>query len=610
MTASTRDDLPTKTSSPQPNLNEPLLSEPEVHINMDADHAVPDPAQLDSLINDFMKSVKESGRDSVSSKMLAAQIILAFVGLFAGFLYFDPAAQAAAGATDDEWLAKAIPPEVVRQYLYFLSGFIGFGSTNCTFSYYGPQEYIKMLSRMNSRLAKVLATGGVVGFTLLQGLQISLAAEGTGSSMLNMTMTVTGSLPGAINGAVGLVSNMPKIAASISEKAKKVYYNCRVKHLSMEKRHEMAVDAFYAWQRKNFNELIAANWKSVVANVHTLEVTGDENPIDFLLSQAAPRPQKESWLMYGARKFMQLGVGGTLTAAFSAPMLNNTFQVLEKKIDDPIARAMISTALCATTLYGNVSLMNKAVTVATDAAASKLKGEPIDSLIYQLRPWEMRGMILASAVAAGLSYSVVDMMFQKFWAPEVQGQWGDDAQSFGRGFARTGIDIYHVMGPVDVGSQLLFRRMLAKGTPREKFLAHLLLAVNYMTHDMSQKEFIRQVGEELKPEGQAKLGVQSWSDFIAKIKQAGGYDDAMRAQMKEMGLEEFAEDILALALTPPVAEVSVTIKPDENASANQSPSAKHWGSGSYVFSPKSGRKVAGPDLEPEVFEVGASLVRQ
>jgi hypothetical protein len=590
MTASTRNDLSlfTDNASSLPDLAAPLLNDPIQPVEA----TVPDVNKLDGMIKEFMESLEKKGKDNVSTKMLAAQIILAFVGAFAGFLYFDPAKECAAGACDDEWLAQAIPPALVRQYLYFLSGFIGFGSTNCTFSYYGPQEYIAMLDRLNGRLSKVLATGGVVGFTLLQGLQIYLSAEGTGSTFANMTMTVTGSLPGAINGAVGLVSSLPKITASITETVKKVYYNCRVKHLSAEKRHEMAIEAFYAWERKKFNKLIDANWKSVVANVHTLEITGEENPLEFLLAQGA-LPEVESWAVYGMRKLIQIGVGGSLTAAFSAPMLNNTYSIMREQIDSPVAAAIVSTAFCATTLYGNVSLTNKAMTAATSAMVSKLQGEPINSLVYQLRPWQTRAMVSASVVLAALSYAVVDSMFQSFWAPSVAGHWNGDAQSIGRGMARTGIDLYHVMGPSDVGTQMLFLRILSKGTPKEKFLARLLLIVDYLTHKMSQSTFIQEVGGELSAAARMQLGVRSWDDFIASIKNAGGCDDAMRLHMKAMGLNEFVDDILALALTQPVAEVSVSIDAEKSSESPQSKTesvsstAKHWESTNYILSPRS-----------------------
>jgi hypothetical protein len=561
MSASTRDPLSTSA-----NLEESLIADPIV----DIPPAI-EPSELEGMVKDFMESLKNNGREAASTKMLAAQIILAFVGAFAGFLYRDPAAACAEGACDDEWLAKLIESQVFRQYLYFLSGFIGFGSTNCTFSYYGPQELAAMLARLDSLTAKAVAVSGVAGLVLLQGVQIYMAAQGTGSAPFNMALTVMGSLPGAINGAVGMLGALPKMAASLKETAQNLYDNYRVKALPPEKRTEMAIAAFYKPQRQKFDAVIAEKWKAIVAHVHEIDVDGDDDLLTFLLNQET-QSVTVPWYESAVRKFMQFGVGGTLTAAFSAPMLYNSYTVLGDHLENPVGRGVAAAALCSTTLYGNVALTHKLINTSTDIAISKLKGEPIDSLVYQLRPWTTRAMLTGSIATALFSYAVVDMMFNSMWGPSnPENPWGSDPQAAARAIARAGIIQYHITGPMDVGTQML-AKLLKNGTPKEKYLAKLQLFVNY-TAELSQREFIRQIENNVKPAERDQLHVQLWSEFIEQVKGMLDNPELFQTRLKEMGLEEFSEEIVAL--TKPKPEVSV------------SASAQHWQSSSYLLSPKS-----------------------
>ena len=572
MSMSTRDPFATNPASEPNTLKTPLITDAVVDID-----TASQPAELDGMLKDFMASLEKNGREAASTKMLAAQIILAFIGAFAGFLYRDPAVACAKGACDDEWLAKLIQSEVFRQYLYFLSGFIGFGSTNCTFSYYGPQELQAMLARLDSLTAKVIAVSGVGSFVMMQGLQIYLAAQGTGSSPLNMALTVMGSVPGALNGAVGMVGALPKMAARVRETAANLYDNYCVKSLSTEKRTEMAIAEFYKPQRQKFNAVIAEKWKAVVAHVHKLDIEGNEAPLTFLLAQETT-PATMSWLESGVRKFMRFGVGSALTAAFSAPMLYNSYTVLSDNIQHPLGRGIAATALCSTGLYGNVTMTDKLVNATVDIAINKLKGEPIDSLVYQLRPWTTRAMLASSIATAVFSYSVVDMMFNSMWGSSNPADpWAGDPQAVARAIARTGIIQYHIMGPMDVGTQML-AKILKNGTPKEKFLAKLQLYVKY-TVELSSHDFIAQIEKQVSQAERASLQVQLWSEFIEQVKGLLDSPEQLQALLKEKALEEFSKEIVALA--------ALELKPQPTVSTT----AQHWQSTNYLLSPKASPRV-------------------
>ena len=141
--------------------------------------------------------------------------------------------------------------------------------------------------------------------------------------------------------------------------------------------------------------------------------------------------------------------------------------------------------------------------------------------------------------------------------------------------------MYHIMGPMDVGTQILFRRILFHGTPKEKFLARLQLMVNYLTVDLSQTNFISQIVGEVTPDNRKELGVSTWDEFIAEIKQAQGQVDVPR--LKKMGMMDFVHDVAKLG-SAAVASVAVDVNEQDRP---VSPTAQHWGSKNFVLSPKS-----------------------
>lgn len=535
--------------------------------------------QFKEMMKHCEKHLKKYGKDHESTQMMIGQIFLAFVGVFAGFLYFDPAKECAAGSCDDGWLADAIPPEIVRQYIYFISGFIGFASTNCTFSYYGPQVYMEMLSDINSVLGKVFATGGVLSFLVMQGIQIKLSADGTGSSPLMMMMSVTGSIPGAVFGGVGMISQVRKIPAKISNLMQYCYDNLRFNSLPLEKHQAMAKELFYAKQRKIFNTVLAANWKDIVAHAQTIPVDVEENKIHFLL-QRASIPKRTSIAEKGFRYLMK-GVGGVLATSVTACFANNTKQELEKKMNDSYGQVALTGLLNASSTYGNFVLINKAVDATSDVLVSKIKGEPIDSLVYQLRPGMSRAIIGSSVAFAIFSYAVIDKTWNALWAPSVEGGWQTDWQSAGRGVARAGIDVYHAVGPADVGMQLLFKWLLTKGTPREQYLANAKLVADYLLSELPQSEFIELINH-FTFEERDHCGVETWDAFLQQLQH---HDEAEKAAIvKEMGLGKFSEAIIDLTKPLP-KEVRVDECKVSSMSPKKSPTAAHWSSPTALLPP-------------------------
>ncbi len=551
--------------------------------------AAPTIQQFKALVDSYEEHVETHGKDDASTIMIATQIVFAFVGICAGFLYYDPAKVCVFGdekglSCDDGAMEKAIPSEVMWQWIKFLSGFVGYASTNVTFSFYGPPAFMEMLNSINNRFAKALATVGVGGFLAMQALQIKFAADGTGSGPLTMILSVTGSVPGAVFGGVGMISKARKMPAKVAEIVQHCYDNWQFNSLSLEKRQAMAVEAFYATQRGIFNAMLVASWKSVVAKAQTISVDENENKLTFLLKQhALPTPM--STLEKGFRYFMEVIVGSVLTSAATTPLINNTREELTKRTDDVYGQVLGAGALSAAMAYGNVVLTNKGIKAVSDVVVSKIKGEPIDSLAYQLRPWTARVIIGGSVAFAAFSYAIVDKTWNKLWSPAVPGEWQLDWQSAGRVSARAGMDAYHAVGPADVGMQLLFGRILKKGTPREQYLANTQLLVNYYLEDLSQKEFIK-IMNLLTPAERNRFCIETWDECLQRLKNLG--ESARVAELNQMGLDKYSEAVIELTKLP-AKEVKIDVAASGAAPASpspkKSPTAQHWGSSNALLPP-------------------------
>jgi hypothetical protein len=206
--------------------------------------------------------------------------------------------------------------------------------------------------------------------------------------------------------------------------------------------------------------------------------------------------------------------------------------------------------------------------------------------------------LAASTAFAALSYAVVDNVFNKMWAPATtESHWNGSPQAVGRGFARTGIDLYHVMGPMDVGTQILFRRILFHGTPKEKFLARLQLMVTYLTQEMPQQEFVRFISTESEPATRDLLQVQAWDDFVGELQRDGGVTEANRERVTALGMEKHWGSLRKL-LAPACDKIAV------QGSAVSS-SAGHWQSKQYLLSPKAREQGSdAPELKLDSPRVG------
>jgi hypothetical protein len=553
--------------------------------------AISDEPPLHALGEKYLEIVTKKNNKQVSPAVKKAQAALAILGSPCGFLYVDPAEICArvVGGCDDKWMSGL--PQTGRQYIYFSAGFVGFVSTNCTFAYYALTKHMELRASYDSPLKKNLATGAVGVLVLMQTGQMYLSAVGMNEAPINVLLTMIGITPGAFYGGTGIVIDAPRITANMWDRSQRLYYAWRQKSLTQEKRNTLIRKTFYDFQRKQFNDFIAANWKSVVKNVHSLTVVGNEDPLTFLLSQNA-LPQAESTFAGVSRNIMKWGVGGVITSLFTAGFLNNTYDALKSYFDATWARVLVGTALSSAMIYGNISLTGKAIMTGHDVLQSKLKGEPIDSLTFQLRPWKTAGIIAASAAFATFSYAAADLTWQNMCYPPaeegqppvVKGEWNDGWKSVGRGVARTGIDVYHAMGPADVGMQILFRRILFHGTPKEKFLAYVQLVVEYLTATMTQQEFVAEVENKFTPELRSLLHVQSWQEVLSGMQ---GKDVAViRSEIKKMGLEKFTDNILAEVR---VSHPKVEMTDSRTSPVSPSSSAAHWQSSNYMLrSPSQG----------------------
>jgi hypothetical protein len=150
---------------------------------------------------------------------------------------------------------------------------------------------------------------------------------------------------------------------------------------------------------------------------------------------------------------------------------------------------------------------------------------------------------------------------------------------------------------MDVGTQILFRRILFHGTPKEKFLARLQLMVTYLTQEMPQQEFVRFISTESEPATRDLLQVQAWDDFVGELQRDGGVTEANRERVTALGMEKHWGSLRKL-LAPACDKIAV------QGSAVSS-SAGHWQSKQYLLSPKAREQGSdAPELKLDSPRVG------
>jgi hypothetical protein len=494
-------------------------------------NSVPSILEFEKLVQVYKESCAVHGTEHSVTLQRRGQMFVGLLGALAMFLYFDPAALCAKGdpldpttldngTCDDAWLKSAIENSDIRQYIYFLSGGLGYAATNVFFSIDGVKAYLDMLVRLQGACRKVLATGGVATFVLLQGVQIYIAAKSSDSNVLNMSLSVAGSLPGAVYGGVRILNQLPSVVVKVTERLKQF---CHFAHISRFSAEELQVlqlkkakEIFYAKQRQEFNAVITAKWKQVVASARTMNIGDDENTTDMLMSQT-----NSSQSISTSEKLFQgvmQGVGVTLATSITVPAIYATNQALTGFMNEPVTRLIASNILSATMTVGNFALINKGANAMTNVIVSTVQGKPVNSLVYQLHPWLVGGVVVGGAAISALSYAVLDRISQKMWpSPSAeQDEWYDDLQPVCRGTTRAAIAFYHAVGLIDICMKKLSERMLKSGSAKDKFFARMEQEIAFYTSGMSQDEFIKFV-EDCSPAVRGTLHVDSWDDFLQAL---------------------------------------------------------------------------------------------
>jgi hypothetical protein len=503
------------------------------HLEQEAD----EPESFDALIAACEKSLKLAGRDHVSTKMAGIKVLLGLMGIMAAIVYLDPAKECAKDSCDDKWFETIIPNLNVRSYIYFLSGFIGYGSTNCTFAFYGPEELVELLANLNKPSKKIAAGVSVGTFIFMQGVQIILTAQETGTHGLDLALSTVGAISGALYGAVGLTNKLKQLPEQLKNTANYIYQHCKSK--TNDERLAIARNDYYAQIRNRFNDSIQAKWKQIVAKAATVEIDMDQSPLEFLLAQTN-EPKKVSWLNWGMFKAAQL-TGSVLSVTLSSTFINLVQRALGNSIDNKLALGLSTMALTANSTYGNFALINGAIHKTYNVVNCVLNGERVDSLLFQLRPVQTSAIIAGSAACAIFSYAFADLGWELMWPSADENKWDNSLQSVGRAMARTSMDIFHFMGPAEVITQVLFRRMLSHGTPREKYLAKLEMTVEYLSSKMPQAEFVNLIETELTTPELTLLKLISWDDFITDLNQLP--EAAVKQALAQANLSQYSDDL-------------------------------------------------------------------
>jgi hypothetical protein len=171
----------------------------------------------------------------------------------------------------------------------------------------------------------------------------------------------------------------------------------------------------------------------------SLEVDPAQNPLSYLFSDRF-QVQPNSRFRSGMGLFGNTA-GFGLASVFSAGFAMNTYSMLERYISILPARIALTAFLSTASVYGNLKVTMHGISNFMLALSDVLRGKPIQSSIFQLRP-KMTTLAFGFAIiASGLSYAVADIIFEK--------EFPDDQSRVRNGFryaAIVGMDLYHLSG--------------------------------------------------------------------------------------------------------------------------------------------------------------------
>lgn len=421
-----------------------------------------------------------------------SEIALGVLGLGAGILYLGPAQQCAEMESCGKWLG-----DLVNQGFaigVFTAGGADFSLINAYMSSKSIQTFIEYIKKQNSTGAKIGKGTVIIAYAVTQNASLLLASLGTSTAAWQTILTVSGGAPGSLFGAVGMIDHEFPVAISALKKMgrhmREYLVNCCFV-VDAPTRSYFARMRHYEAMQQQFLAQLTARGNHLASIASSLEVDGTPNPLAYLFSQPFAL-QPKSRLASGMGLFGN-AAGFGVASVFTAGFTMNTFHMLERYISILPLRIASTAFLSSASIYGNLKVTMHGISSFMEALGNVLRGRPIESSIFQLRPKTTVAVVGFAMLASALSFAVADIIYEN--------EFPDSTNRVRNGFryaAIVGMDLYHLSGLFEF-YKLAYSKLTRNEKERFIFLVEqeiermkkmpLEAFIDYVeknTHDMNQ----------------------------------------------------------------------------------------------------------------------------
>lgn len=431
------------------------------------------------------------------------QLLMGGVGAGAGVLYFAPSQTCSVTPQCGEWLAKLASPTTA--VIVFTSGGLDFSAGAMFMGAQSVQATINYIRRHETIMGKIGSGTVIVLVASSQSIPLLLAALNTSPALWQTILTVGGSLPASFFGAINLIETeipfwMSKARVLSSSIHHRLVECCRL--TTEAERQQWAMITHYRRQHAAFLDQLDAQWKYIVSHSQDIDISRATDLLPFLFQTRAA--ERDSSYLASAIHHAGTLSGFVLSSIFSSAFISNTFNTLKQYVPT-LPLQITGTALFSlASTYANIKLTVDGFHLLLDSLVNVLRGKPIDSIAYQMRPKTTLLIGGLSLAAAALSYAVIAVIFiSEFKDPNASNNTRLDGVREGMLYsAITGMDIYHFASLFHLYI-LLFSALTRN--EKERFLFSLQKEVTRLK-GMSESEFIQLVNQN-SPERNHQLGI-------------------------------------------------------------------------------------------------------
>lgn len=340
----------------------------------------------------------------------AVQGTLGIIGFGTGAMYLAPAIYVARYSDAGTWLSNLTSTDFATGV--FTAGGLDWAMVNAYFSSKSVQNFVDYTGRQPTIAAKLTKSGAIIFYVLTQDFSQYLTSAATTTNQLETLATIAGNTPGALYAGVGVMENeIPYIWSQLKKVTEGLRYGIQDK-LSpvsdVDKLYRARV-IHYRQQHAIFIQHVQENWRYISSHAGELTVKSDANALDSIFAENIHGIPTTMLSRVVHRLGQLIGVAGTLnyTAAFTV----NTFKGIVPFIPSLPLQLLAVAFLQSSAFYGNIKVTTGGTTSLLDGLLNLVRGNPIESLAYHLRPKTTAGIAAATIPLSAFSYAVSDFMF-------------------------------------------------------------------------------------------------------------------------------------------------------------------------------------------------------